>query len=230
MRILIIILSFLFLLTASAQTKAPYDSLAREPRSFSVGSLDSLKADRNYQYEAEPVETLSLWQRFWRWFWRKYDEIMSTESGRTTMNIIYVVLGLAIVGFFIYRVARMNRLALFATDIQNKNFYSIEEENIHDISFENGINDAVANGDYRLAIRLLYLQNLKLLSDKNLIEWLPGKTNADYKRELKDKALSEPFISTTSIFEAVWYGHKTISQVDYEELGSAFSNFKNQLN
>ena len=102
---------------------------------------------------------------FWNWIWDLYDEIMSTESGRTTMNIIYILLALFAIGFFVFRVMRMNRVAMFATNVANTH-YSIEEENIHSISFEEAIKDATLNGNYRLAIRLLYLQNLKLLADK----------------------------------------------------------------
>lgn len=230
MRLILLILLSFFSLAVSAKQKPAYDSAVVNPRSFNISSIDSFRALKDFQYENEPIEQQSLWDRFWTWFWHMYDEIMSTESGRTTMNIIYVLLALSAVGFFVFRVMRMNKVALFVTNVPNSTAYSLEEENIHQISFEEAIRDATSNGNYRLAIRLLYLQNLKLLADKNLIAWLPGKTNADYKKELKSTGIGDSFSNITGIFEVAWYGHREIEKDDYEKLGDSFVNFKNQLN
>lgn len=230
MRLILLILLIFFSLAVSAKQKPAHDSAAVDPRTFNVSSIDSFKALKDFQYENEPIEQQSLWDRFWLWFWHMYDQIMSTESGRTTMNIIYILLALSAVAFFVFRVMRMNKVALFATNVPNSTAYSLEEENIYQISFEEAIRDATSNGNYRLAIRLLYLQNLKLLADKNLIAWLPGKTNADYKKELKSTGISDSFSNITGIFEVAWYGHREIEKDDYEKLGDSFVNFKNQLN
>ncbi|HNP23306.1 MAG TPA: DUF4129 domain-containing protein [Panacibacter sp.] len=224
---LLILLSF-FSFAAVAKQKPAFDSAAVNLRSFNINAIDSFKVQRDFQYQAEPVEQQSLWDRFWNWIWDLYDEIMSTESGRTTMNIIYILLALFAIGFFVFRVMRMNRVAMFATNVANTH-YSIEEENIHSISFEEAIKDATLNGNYRLAIRLLYLQNLKLLADKNLIAWLPGKTNADYKNELKDTVFGEAFSDITSLFDMAWYGHREIGKGDFDNIGGTFTHFKSQL-
>lgn len=194
-----------------------------------MSSLDSFKAKRDFQYEKEAVETPSLWDRFWQWFWGKYDEIMQTEAGRTTMKIIYWVLGIAAIAFFIFRVMRMNRIALFAGSSLSHTPYSAEEENIHSISFETAIQDAMQQGNYRLAIRLLYLQNLKLLSDRNLIVWRPDKTNADYTRELEQTSLQQSFSSITRTFEYAWYGNHTVPESDFDDLQLEFNHFQKQL-
>ena len=66
------------------------------------------KNDKDFQYEKEPVEGQTWWDRFWDWVWNKYDDMMSTESGRTTMKIIYWLLGAAAVAFFILKVSKMS--------------------------------------------------------------------------------------------------------------------------
>lgn len=230
MKFILLLLVCFTSFTVCAQDRVPYDSSAAEPRSFNITLIDSFKAQRDFRYQEEIAESPSLWDRFWQWFWEKYDEIMSTESGRTTMKIVYIVLGLVAVAFFVYRVMRMNRLALFASEAANGNAYSLEEEDIHSINFDMAIVEAENEGNYRLAIRLLYLQSLKRLADKNMILWLPGKTNSDYKKELKETAFGESFHKLTTAFEAAWYGDKAMTKPEYDPLRSDFSIFKSQFN
>src|SRR4051794_10109769 len=223
---LIVILSFSF--TAIAQKKAAYDSSKIVQRNFSSSSLNVYKNDKDFQYERETMQTETWWDRFWDWFWNKYDNIMSTESGRTTMKIIYWLLGAAAVAFFILKVSKMNRLNLFIASPRNNAPYTIEEENIHAIPFDEAIQNALQNGNYRLAVRLLYLQNLKILADKNIIEWQPNKTNRDYLQELSHP-LQPSFKHITKVFEYAWYGHPSVAREDFAELKEDVSKFQKQL-
>jgi hypothetical protein len=227
-RFLFIVFFLSFQLFSNAQSTAPYDSSKVQQRNFSSSSLNVYKNDKDFQYEKEPVQRESWWDRFWDWFWNKYEDIMSTQSGRTTMKIIYWLLGIAAVAFFIMKVSKMNRLNLFAASPQGKTTFAIEEENIHEIAFEEAIQNAVRDGDYRSAIRLMYLQNLKILTDKSLIAWQPNKTNRDYLRELIP-VLQQPFRRITDVFEYAWYGHLTVTQEDFTELKEDITRFQKQL-
>ena len=48
---------------------------------------------------------------------------------------------------------------------KNKLPYEVEEDTIYGVDFSGGIADALSRSDYREAVRLLYLQTLKQLSD-----------------------------------------------------------------
>jgi hypothetical protein len=228
MRFLFIIFILSFSFIATAQKKLVYDSSKIEQRNFSSASLNVYKNDKNFQYEKETIQRETWWDRFWDWFWNKYDDIMSTETGRTTMRIIYWLLGLVALAFFVSKVSKMNRLNLFTASSQSKISYTIEEENIHAISFDEAIQNALHEGNYRLAIRLLYLQNLKMLTDKNLIEWQLNKTNTDYLRELIP-ALQHSFKNITDVFEYAWYGHFTVTREDFATLKENVLKFQKQL-
>ena len=104
--------------------------------------------------------------------------------------------------------------------------YQIGDEDIHAISFENAIKEAIANENYRLAVRLVYLHSLKLLSDKDLVDWKPGKTNTTYLFELKDHPSFSSFNNLTQEFEFAWYGGEEVSKDHYEEIDAAFNEFK----
>jgi len=228
MRFLFIILLITFSLLSTAQKKLAYDSSKIEQRNFSSSSLNVYKNDKNFQYEKETIQRETWWDRFWDWFWNKYDDIMSTETGRITMRIIYWILGIAALAFFVLKVSKMNRLNLFSASPQSKTPYTIEEENIHAISFDEAIQNALQEGNYRLAIRLVYLQNLKMLTDKDLIEWQLNKTNKDYLRELIP-SLQQPFKHITDVFEYAWYGHFTVTREDFTTLKENVLEFQKQL-
>jgi hypothetical protein len=229
MRFLLLISFLSCTYTIFAQDKLLYDSAAVETRAFKEAPFSAYKNDTDFQYENEVLQTPSIWDRFWAWVWRKYGEIMSTEAGRFTMNTLFWVIGIGGVAFFVYKVIRMNRLSLFAADQRVATAYKVESEDIHAIQFDAAINEALQQGNYRLAIRLAYLQNLKLLADKELIDWRPNKTNTDYWRELTTTAQQASFKNITGVFEYAWYGSHDVAREDFETMKQELTQFKNQL-
>ena len=71
--------------------------------------------------------------------------------------------------------------------------------------------DLGAKGEYRLALRALFLACLAHLSKRGLIQVARFKSNLEYRRELERHAhacpeLLAPFSENVGIYEAVWYG------------------------
>lgn len=236
MRFLSIILLSFFSLTVTAQkkvvhdsSKVAYDSSSVEQRNFSSSSLNAYTKNQDFQYDKEVAQRPSWWDRFWDWFWRKYAELLSTPTGRATMTAIYWILGISAVGFFLLKVTRMNRMNLFTASSNNTIPYAAETENIHAISFDEAIQNALQNGNYRLAIRLLYLQNLKVLTDKNIIVWQSNKTNYAYLHEINESNLRQLFKHITDVFEYAWYGHLAVDKEDFDELKESIVKFQNRL-
>ncbi len=75
-----------------------------------------------------------------------------------------------------------------------------------------------ANGDFRLALRALYLSNLATLGRGGLISLARGKSNLDYLRELQRRARRfgstaiELFRGNVQMFERCWYGEHPASE------------------
>ena len=69
------------------------------------------------------------------------------------------------------------------------------DQYIHETDLERFLREALAQGNYTLAIRLYYLQVIKDLSAKSAIRWSREKTNRDYQRELRSHRLAEPFLA-----------------------------------
>jgi hypothetical protein len=227
MRFVLLFISFIFSIASIAQHPLAYDSAEIKARSFDSSAINAYKKDRQFQYDKmqEPVQ--SLWDRFWRWFWNMIDQLLSTKSGQRTFYVILIIVFIALVVLFIIKMTG-NRSGLFGSKGKDLD-YEIGEEDIHHIAFEDAIRQAIDSGNYRLAVRLVYLHSLKLLSDKMLIDWRPGKTNSAYIYELKDHPAYRSFNQLTMEFEYAWYGGEAVSKEHYQEFDDSFKEFKNHL-
>lgn len=96
------------------------------------------------------------------------------------------------------------------------------ETHIHEADFETLLHDTEQRGDTRQSIRLYYLWLLKNLTDKQIIDWHPEKTNADYMREISDEALGKQFRYLSYLFNHIWYGEFTIDDKEYQHARTAF--------
>jgi cbb3-type cytochrome oxidase subunit 3 len=77
--------------------------------------------------------------------------------------------------------------------------------------------ELLKKGDYRLAIRALYLSNLAMLADANLLTIARAKSDHDYMAELRrqgraEQRLLDAFSDNITIFQQVWYGMRDIHE------------------
>lgn len=133
-------------------------------------------------------------------------DIFGTVFAEEYTEIVFV--GVAIVIFllviwFLYK----KRPELFMRMRGDRLPYTIQEDTIYGIDFQSAINTALSRNDFREAIRLLYLQTLKQLSDEGCIHWQPYKTPTEYIYEVKTETLRAPFRKLTNSFLRVRYGN-----------------------
>ena len=104
-----------------------------------------------------------------------------------------------------------------------------EAADIYHIDYDREIANAVQQQNYRLAIRLHYLQLLKNLSQQNIIQYHSRATNADYIQQLAATHYYKDFFRLTRHFEYNWYGQINISSKVYAAVQHDFETFKQQL-
>ena len=207
-----------------------YDTSTVEVRNYNNGKIADYKTDPHFQYEKALQPPASLWERFWAWFWNKVGELLSTRNGRRTFTTVAVVIAAAILVFTIMKFTGMTRAGLFGEKNTGERIpYSVFEEDIHSISFQEAIERAISEGNLRLAVRLLYLQTLKKLSDRQLINWQINKTNIAYVHELSGTSYQQPFNQLTLTFETNWYGDRHIEAAAFNEVKQEFNQFNEQI-
>ena len=216
-----------------AEAKSPTiktDSSEVSLRHFDANALRQYKQDRDFIYsDAGGDVSPSAWTRFWVWVWREIRELLRAASGIASPDFWQYLLIFIVSGVVIYAVIKFSGMDI-TTLLTGKPKevevpYTESLENIHEISFDEEIERALSNHDYRLAVRLLYLKSLKKLSDAGVIHWETDKTNAAYIREIKNAAQRERFVTLTREFEYVWYGNFPVDPDRYKRISADFVDF-----
>lgn len=205
------------------------DSQTVTMRRFDKKQLEGFKKNSDFQYRMVAEPPASLWERFWSWFWSQFNRMMSTESGRTTFKVIIYSLAILLLLMFVLQIRKMNAAGMFGSARSGNIGYNISEEDIHGINFKEEIMRALEGGEYRLAVRLHYLQSLKILSDNNLIDWRIDKTNISYVKELQEQPLRDRFKYITSYFENHWYGNIPVAKEEFATIAEKFDSFNRDL-
>lgn len=89
--------------------------------------------------------------------------------------------------------------------------------------------EAIKNGNYKLAIRLYYLQIVQRLHFAGKIRWKRFKTNKHYLNEMLPQADYQTFKELTIVYEKCWFGPDIITQNHYDQVCPAFINYAKNL-
>jgi hypothetical protein len=194
-------------------------------RSFDLQKIKEYSKEKEFRYDQSVSVDTSWWNRFWNWIWEMINGALSNKYSGDFVKYLVIAVVSALIIFSLSKIAGLD-LMIFsrkskAVDVP----YGETMENIHEIDFNDEINKAVLNGNYRLAVRLLYLRSLKLLSDQELINWQPEKTNQTYIDELEDLERKQEFKILTLRFEYVWYGDFSIDKEVFNVLKGSFERF-----
>jgi cell division protein FtsL len=150
----------------------------------------------------------------------------SKSDGKTEIVLLFSMIALVIV-MIIYAFFGKK---YFKNKQENVQQEILDFENVDTFSeWEKSINEAVANQDYRLAIRILYLQTLQILNDKNKIIYRKEFPNSIYLAKLFNTSLYLSFYELTRYFDYVWYGRYTVSQNTYHQAYAQFQIFQNSI-
>jgi hypothetical protein len=99
----------------------------------------------------------------------------------------------------------------------DKDNISVEEaeRNLNETDFDKLIENACKSKNYRLAVRFFYLKMLKLLSERQIIEYKYQKTNHEYYYEIKNEKLRNLFKDVSFVFDYCWYGEYEADEQDF---------------
>ena len=206
------------------------DSTVVEVRHFSEEKIQDLKSDQDLVYATGPA-AISLWERFKMWLARILSSILETAATTNwTRVLIYFISGVILV-YVVLRLLKIDAIRmLYAGSDKGLMKASTLEEDIHEMDFDKLISEAIDRREFRVAIRLIFLNALKLLSDNHHIHWIPGKTNHDYMEELRKADLKGGFGELNFYFEYAWYGNFNIHEETLNRVKRIFSDWKTKVN
>ncbi len=147
---------------------------------------------------------------------------------------LYYFIWTIIIGVFVFAVVYFllsNKINLFSR--RSAKLVSDEEE-----TEANGVsNDSdsllqkyMREKNYRFAVRVLYLQLLKKLNEKEMIVFQPQFTNMHYLQQLYGSALYSSFFTVTRHYEYIWYGEFAVTETSFQKIQNDFAELKNEVN
>ena len=72
-------------------------------------------------------------------------------------------------------------------------------------------------GDYRNAVRYLYLSSLLILDEHGVLRYDRSRTNREYLRSVSSKPqLAKPLSDVIDVFDRVWYGFDSVDEETYQ--------------
>lgn len=212
----------------SGQTIVPDDRAPVRVRYPNPDHLRDLQTTRAYQYGRDVPPPENPVARFFSWLFRKLGSILASKVYR---NVGQYVLLAGVAGVAIYLLIKAEVLGfLFPRKAQSLGLdYENLTENIQEINFETAINEAINGQNFRLGVRLLYLETLNHLTDAGLINYKPDKTNRQYVYELANNAQQAEFEKLTRQFELVWYGDFPVGEAQFQQSRQQFHQFNQHL-
>lgn len=143
-------------------------------------------------------------------------------EGSWLIILIIAVVLLIFIGWAIY----VKRPGFFIRSRKSPLTDVVSEDNIYGIDFNCKIAEALQQNNYREAVRFVYLQTLKQLSDNKRIDWQLYKTPTQYIYEVRMKA----FQQLTNGFLRVRYGNFDATSDLFHEMQSLQKEIEKGVN
>ncbi len=215
-------------ITPVYSTAKPTQTHHIEVRRPAEEKISKYQSDRDFNYEESKHEHSNLWQRFTDWLTR----LLTPKSFNPNIGSPNILLGIieflvigAAVALFVYFILKSQGSSLFSKNNASNFGLTESHEDISQMNFDELIAKTAGSGQYRQAVRYLYLKSLKQLSDLDLIKWKADKTNRDYTIELHSSPFSTLFSEITLLFDYAWYGNAAINENTFSRIKSTFEKF-----
>ena len=192
-----------------------------------VKGLDYSKNKKEEEEEEEPEDVTPPETNDFDW-----DGSIFDGNWSSFFKVFFFIIVIGLLAFIIIKM--MGSTAFLSNKNVDKTAlkYSIDkvEENIHEADLEDFARHALDKKDYKLAIRLYFLQILKHLSINNFIKWKRDKTNKEYVREMSGTDLFKEFRTISRLFERVWYSDVTVQEHQFNQIRPRFLDFFKESN
>ena len=194
---------------------------------FSSADLDPLKeilARPEFQWAEAAPNPISEWinkvlDAFNRWLNAILDLTVDVAGLDLTAWIMAAIL--IVILFFVFR-------TLFA-DFMNEAQLAGEtdEEPLTSESAFAKAQQLSRGGDYRAAVRYLYLSTLLILDERGVMRYDRSKTNREYLRSVANSPeLSKPLEEVIDVFDNVWYGYHSLGEESFKHYSDRVEELK----
>lgn len=183
-------------------------------RSTALAVLEEILERPEFQWsETQPT----LLERIWTWLLRQLFNLIPTSgAGGPLAAMLLLGVGLLALLFILAYVGLRLRRQV-STGAEEVAAVELPQLKDADQALERA--ESVAQqGDYRLALRYLYLSTLLYLHERGLIRYDRTKTNREYLQSVSQQPQLAPVLrEIVNVFDRSWYGLQTPDEQTYEQ-------------
>lgn len=202
---------------------APADDIVL--KSADHKAIEAYRNDTDFNYKEQPVQ--ERYNFLPDWLMKYLAKFLTNVFSSGALEIVFILLITSAALYILLRLNGINPAGLFKRnphDLKNAVYSKVQEHQL--IQYDKLIDEAVMAGDFRLAIRLHFLDILMKLDKKGIISFKEDKTNRGYYNEINQPSVKKGFSDVAGIFENVWYGELVLSKNQYTELENVLSELR----
>jgi hypothetical protein len=180
-----------------------------------IAPLEGILARPEFQWqESQPLAMPDWLDRFFAWLERLTNRAVNAtfSYGRIPLIVIAVLVFLLSL-FFISR-------GLSRSLVREAELAAEESQGDEMLTSRGAFKRAETlstQGDYRNAIRYLYLSSLLVLDEQGVMRYDRSRTNREYLRSVSSRPeLAKPLHDVIEVFDRVWYGFEAIDENTYK--------------
>jgi hypothetical protein len=174
--------------------------------------------------QEEPGLIGQLWDRITNWLLELLIRIYPQSAGGLGPLIRVALTVIGMVALIVALVFTMR--GVLADIVAEEESLTTDDEGLSLISADQALDRAHAyskGGDYRSAVRYLYISSLLLLEERELLRYDRTQTNQEYLRSVAGKPeLAVILRDVIDVFDRVWYGFQSLDE-------AAFSHYAGQV-
>ena len=200
----------------AARLGAIIDALAQPPSTAPADAREQLQRMLDQPPFKQPDATQNpAWLReFFDWLGRLLENIfrplgrISPTGSRTGAWVIAIIGALLLVGVLAYLLRGLRRGVVAGA-------HADDHDPAAHLTAKTALDQAgglARGGDYRTAVRYLYISALLWLDERDILRYDRALTNREYLERVRDNpALRERMTPIVETFDRVWYGHLPIA-------------------
>lgn len=181
-----------------------------------------------------------IWNKIKEWLTPDKEERAggkdSAVSRKTMLALITFIIGLIAAAIIVYFLRKTQRVvvkaeAVTAAPAVNLADESLLADQLPELEWLALADQWMEKGDFRMALKAMYLAALNYLSARELVSIRRWKSGLDYRRELARRARAKPelppvFDRSVAIFEQGWYGRHLVDREMAETLARGFNEMR----
>jgi hypothetical protein len=209
------------------------------PPHHSAADLTTLKpilVQPEFQWQPEQPSLLAKWwRRFWEAVWNRIRPWLP-ERGLISLDssffpwFRYLFIGLGSLSLFLVLFFFLRGVLgdFVAESKVGPDLEAGDEALTADTAFKEA-QRLSGGGDYRTAVRYLYLSSLLLLDERRLLRYDRSQTNREYLRGVAHLPKLQGILrEVIDVFDRVWYGYQPLDEHDYQQYAAQVTALRQQ--